>query len=525
MINRLFLLTILFATASVEAKKTPVTLPDFLNHMDATGTEPWRPSSFNEQDSALGYHKGAFDVPKGMEARVNFWKDIYTKYSTDQGVIHDSRFIDIIYDEVDFNPIMQNTELSLLQKEKLRRKLVEDKKKAVEEILKKLSTAKDSDDLSKDERRVWKAFQAVPEEDKFNKAAEKGRLRFQLGQSNRFLLGIYYSGFYLPEMEKIFKEEGMPIELTRLPFVESSFNVRARSRVGASGIWQFMRRTATRYLATNVSMDERNDPLKATKAAAKFLRLNHNMLGKWPLAVTAYNHGPSGVRRMVNRFQTDDIVELVDSRHGRFQFASANFYASFLAALEVEKNAEKHFGSVVRAKPKQTQLLVVTASMNKQRLSRDVVLSWFEGNRNLAELYNPHIRSEYWSGKINLVPGTFLRIPESKWLLVQTDIYGEKAPVTAQPPPLLTYEILPATKDDATTTDELTTSTVEADQAVDAAEGNLEPVEIVHVVNAGETVEQVADAYGVPVRNVINSNNLQPHRPVRAGVRLIIPFK
>jgi hypothetical protein len=163
--------------------------------------------------------------------------------------------------------------------------------------------------------------------------------------------------------------------------------------------------------------------------------------------------------------------------------------------------------------------------MNTQRLKRDVVLSWFDGNRNLAELYNPHIRSEYWSGTIGLVPETFLRIPESKWLLVQTDIYGEKAPVTAQPPPLLTYEILPATKDDATSTDELTTSTVEADQPVLADNANLDPIEIVHIVNSGETVEQVAATYGVPVRNVINFNNLQPHRPVRAGVRLIIPFK
>ena len=87
----------------------------------------------------------------------------------------------------------------------------------------------------------WKLFDGVDEKNKFTEAARRGRLRYQAGQRDQFTRGIMQSGRYLRQMEEIFKEEGLPIELTRLPFVESSFNLSAKSKVGASGIWQFMR--------------------------------------------------------------------------------------------------------------------------------------------------------------------------------------------------------------------------------------------------------------------------------------------
>ena len=90
-----------------------------------------------------------------------------------------------------------------------------------------------------------------------------------------------------------------------------------------------MRYTARPYLKINQSVDERNDPMAATRAAAKLLRNNYMMLEDWPLAVTGYNHGPAGVRRLVRKFMTKNLVELLDVRKGRFGFASANFYTSF----------------------------------------------------------------------------------------------------------------------------------------------------------------------------------------------------
>ena len=109
-------------------------------------------------------------------------------------------------------------------------------------------------------------MEKVAEPNKYLNAAHYRRLRSQLGQKDRFLEGYIASGRYLPTMEKIFAAEGLPWELTRLPFVESSFNLAARSKVGASGIWQFMRSTGRLYLKIRGELDERNDPIRATEA-------------------------------------------------------------------------------------------------------------------------------------------------------------------------------------------------------------------------------------------------------------------
>jgi membrane-bound lytic murein transglycosylase D len=245
---------------------------------------------------------------------------------------------------------------------------------------------------------------------KFADAEVDGRLRFQLGQKDRFIQGIYQSGRYLSQMEQIFREEGIPTELTRLPFVESSFNLKARSRLGASGIWQFMRSSARSYLHINPAVDERNDPLSATRAAAKKLRFNYRLLESWPLAVTAYNRGPSGVKRLVDHYRTKNIVELLDVRDGRFGFASASFYASFLAALQVEQNSLKYFGIVYRM-PEMTGTEIIV----RKPLAAKVLIDLFDENLEAAKDLNPQILERAWKGKVLLPPKSFVRIPLEKF--------------------------------------------------------------------------------------------------------------
>src|SRR5204863_433596 len=97
------------------------------------------------------------------------------------------------------------------------------------------------------------------------------------------------------------------------------------------------------------AVDDRLDPFRSTEAAAQLLAYNYRVLGTWPLALTAYNHGTAGVRRAKETLGTDDIVRIVRSYNSRtFGFASRNFYVSFLAALEVDRNPEKYFGSLQR---------------------------------------------------------------------------------------------------------------------------------------------------------------------------------
>ncbi|WP_374075289.1 lytic transglycosylase domain-containing protein [Bdellovibrio bacteriovorus] len=332
-------------------------------------SRPWRAPVFKDQTSALGYKEDAFAVPQGMEKKVQFWIDIYTKYSTTQGVIHDAENVEQVYEVVDLTGLTTERE----------------KQKKVDEV-KNIIGLK----LTKE---------------------EKDRLRFQLGQKDRMQDAIFYSGRYIEDMEKIFRDANMPIELTRLAFVESSFNIMARSKVGASGIWQIMPYTARPYKMISPVVDKRNHPLEATKLAAKLLRQNYNMLESWPLAVTGYNHGPTGVMKMTKSYETRELGELVQNVKSRksFGFASRNFYASFLAALEVEKNAGKYFGSVVWSKPFNAQDLKLPVSVKYKE-----IVSWFDGDDEKAQMYNPHLT--YKARKGTPIPAhTVIAVPKDKY--------------------------------------------------------------------------------------------------------------
>src|SRR5581483_9110796 len=193
--------------------------------------------------------------------------------------------------------------------------------------------------LSPEDERIkalW-GSQATPE--RLREATDD--IRFQLGQANRFKAGLVRSGTWQKDIAQALKEEGLPPELAALPLVESSYNPSAYSKVGAAGLWQFLRSTGRRFLRIDSVVDERMDPFRETEAAAQLLDYNYRLLGSWPLAITAYNHGAEGVRRARDELGTDDIVRIVRDYHSpSFGFASRNFYVSFLAALAVSRDAE-----------------------------------------------------------------------------------------------------------------------------------------------------------------------------------------
>jgi membrane-bound lytic murein transglycosylase D len=132
----------------------------------------------------------------------------------------------------------------------------------------------------------------------------------------RFGLWISRSGRYLPMIQRIFRERGLPEELAYTAMIESGFSPRAVSRVGAKGMWQFMEATGRRYgLVINRWLDERLDPVKSTMAAAEYLGDLYGMFGHWFLAQAGYNAGEARVGRAIQRARTSDFWALTQTRH------------------------------------------------------------------------------------------------------------------------------------------------------------------------------------------------------------------
>jgi membrane-bound lytic murein transglycosylase D len=288
-----------------------------------------------------------FSVPKGLEMRVQFWVNVFTKYSMDQAVIMDGDYPERIYQVVDLRSYFPNRYPTKAEKIRILRR----EKNEIISILRKLGNSNiQMSELSKKECRIVRLFGKEYNKHTFRKASR--RVHIQRGMKEAFKEGIVRSGRYIAEIRKIFKKEGLPVDLVFLPHIESSFNPLACSRIGATGIWQFTRSTGKIYMQIDGQLDERKDPFISSKAAAKLLKMNYKILGNWPLAVTAYNHGPSGINRAVRKLKTRNLVQIIKKYKSRsFGFASKNFYAEFLAAVQIARNPAICFGDIVMDEP------------------------------------------------------------------------------------------------------------------------------------------------------------------------------
>jgi membrane-bound lytic murein transglycosylase D len=300
--------------------------------------------AYGENDAGSAH--GHFPYPAALRPQVEFWKKIFATYSKYQAVIHDAETMKV-YKVLDFQPLLEEEGLDEATVSQIKQDQTKIEIERIRSLLLTLHQCNPNcEGLEADQQKIWSLYRNVKDSDKFSHAAGEDRIRSQTGVKERFAEAIRVSRRYLKAMEAIFRQEGVPIELTRLPFIESSFNVQAYSKVGAAGIWQFMPSTGRLYdLRINHLVDERRDPLIATQAAARFLKSNYEKLGAWPLAITAYNHGPAGLAAAVDELVTTDIATIIKYYKGsRFGFASRNFYPEFLAAIAIEKNFQDHFG-------------------------------------------------------------------------------------------------------------------------------------------------------------------------------------
>ena len=252
------------------------------------------------------------DFPRPVKLRpaIEFWKRIFASYSNHQVVLHDTLYLGKVYEVVDFRDWYQvDGSGESAGTDVLRKARVEEAKEHARSVLLRLHALGPNPDpaqLGPDELRVQAMFADVSGPDKYMDAAD--RLRTQAGLRENFYRGLARQSQYIDQMEEMFATRGLPVELARLPLVESTFNVEAYSKVGAAGVWQLMPSTGRQYMRVANDVDERRDPIRATAGAVRHLAGDHEALGFWPLAITAYNHGRGGVARGVEEVGLIDIA-------------------------------------------------------------------------------------------------------------------------------------------------------------------------------------------------------------------------
>lgn len=333
-----------------------------------------------------------------IEPNIRFWKKVYSEYGTNQGIIHDNRNLDVIYEIVDLNPPTG------IGNQKANEQKIKYTKKKYEAILKKLAHGENPD--TKTEQNIWMMFKNKKDPGALQNAWKN--IRFQLGQKDRFMQGVIRSGAYLDEIREIMKNHGLPEELSYLPHVESSFDYKAYSKFGAAGIWQFTMGTGKMYMNIDYTLDERRDPILSAHAAAKHLKSNYEKLGSWPLAITAYNHGVNGMMRARNQ-KGDDYASIFKEYDGRlFGFASRNFYSEFLAAIEVAENYQKYFGKIELHPPVKR----VTIPLSGYVSVSDVADHFQVTEKQIRDM-NPALRQPVFLGQKYIPKGYHLYLPET----------------------------------------------------------------------------------------------------------------
>jgi len=339
-----------------------------------------------------------FPEPPELKDQIEFWKLIYSKYTTKQGLIHDYEDLAVIYTAVDIENDSSNSRKSIVNRTKER----------YADILESI-VYKNKTNLTDEEERVLRLFK---DQSSSRLLRARNNIRFQLGQKDRFMDGVKRSGRYMNRIQEVFKSQNLPLELSYLPNVESSFNTYAYSKFGAAGLWQFIRSTGKNYLSISDAIDERLDPIVASIAAAKLLKHNYTELGTWPLAITAYNHGLQGMKRAVGQVGTTDIVTIIREYNSRiFGFASRNFYTEFIAAKHVYENHQKYFGNITLDEPLAYSTVVISDFVNM-----DVLIKYFKTDAKTIEEYNPEIRPTVYRGEKRLPKKFILKLPKDERL-------------------------------------------------------------------------------------------------------------
>ncbi|SMF10572.1 transglycosylase SLT domain-containing protein [Pseudobacteriovorax antillogorgiicola] len=260
------------------------------------------------------------DVPRDIAKDIRFWEKIFSVYSPSQCVYHDTQNLDAVF-----------AVWNIPHRGRHRRAKIRRQRRLISRALVNLGrTGKPSTRIEK------KVFDATPSHLKkpsyWRKASR--RVRCQLGVDLQ--KPLERSGKYLPMIIKALERHRLPLDLKYLPYLESGFHNRIRSKANARGLWQLIPEVA-RNLGLRVSRwrDERTHPYRSTIAALRLLKDLKRQHRKWSLAITAYNYGTNGMRRAIRKYGYDYSKIRRYHKTRVFRFAAKNYYPSLIAVRNV----------------------------------------------------------------------------------------------------------------------------------------------------------------------------------------------
>jgi len=284
-------------------------------------------------------------------------------------------------------------------------------------------------------------------------------------------LGLQRVGRFQPMIDRILQEEGVPLDLIYLAQAESAFEPRALSRARAKGMWQFISSRGKEYgLRQTWWIDERSDPEKATRAAARHLKDLHQEFGDWYLAMAAYNSGPMRVQRALERTGADNFWTLADKK--ALPKETINYVPNILALTIIGKNPEKYGFNVTPAAPLETERVQVDKATDLRVIAEAINLP-LEDLRAL----NTHVLR--WTTPPD----------DHDFQLILPKGYAEKF-----------------------------------NQQVASLPASKRVLFREHIVKKGDTLGLIARKYGSTVPQLVQANNLGKTPVLRLGRSLIIPM-
>ena len=411
--------------------------------------------------AALDNQEDFFPRPAELQPAISFWISVYTEIDTDHGYLHDSEDLSVIYASLNRN----NQEI-----EAVRQKIKDD--------LNILASGKRAN-LSEHQKEILALWPEGVSNERLKQATNN--VRFQVGQSNAFLEGLERSGAYRDYIDGVLIDKNMPPQLALLPHVESSFNPDAFSHANAAGMWQFTRPTGQRFMRIDNIIDERMDPYISSDAAIELLEYNYQVLGTWPLAITAYNQGVGRMSRAVREIDTNEIQKIIKNYKGpRFGFVGRNFYAQFLAVNDIERDIQQYFDDIHYESP---------IIFKEVRLDSYIEAAGIERSFNipLSQLRddNPSLRNVVWQGLKYIPRGFRIRLRADK-LSATTDFLAQ-----------------------------LNSSYKHSTQLQDAY----------YEVQRGETLKAIASKYETTEEQLASLNEIRNPDEIQTGQRIAIPIR